>query len=420
MVAAMEVRHPIPIDEAEGWTAAMVTAHLGSVSDEQFPERVERTRRNWIPERTWGATDHGRWVATLWTEPRAMTVPGFNGAVADIPTDALTRVAVTATHRRRGLLRAMLTDSLRAAADRGDPVSILISAEWPIYGRYGYAPATTFANYAFHPRIAGGSVEPDAKGTLRQIHRTELADVAGDIFERSRLARAGQVDRRGSFWPRNLGTDGYPTPKDLDGTWILHESPDGPDGFLMWQPKADFSVTGEMATIEVLDLAAASDGAYRNLWAYLSGIDLVGEVILHERAVDEPVRWLLHDGRALQQTYAGDHTWARMLDVPKALAARGYAVPGRIVLEVVDDDGDGFAAGRYVLDSDSDGASCTTTTESADLVLSQRVLAGAYLGDNSLRALSAAGRVDEETPGALARIDAMFATPLRPWNATGF
>jgi predicted acetyltransferase len=89
-------------------------------------------------------------------------------------------------------------------------------------------------------------------------------------------------------------------------------------------------------------------------------------------------------------------------------------------LEVVDDDGDGFAAGRYVLDSDSDGASCTTTTESADLVLSQRVLAGAYLGDNSLRALSAAGRVDEETPGALARIDAMFATPLRPWNATGF
>ena len=80
----MEIRHPIPVEEAEGWTAAMVTTHLGSVSDEQFPDRVERARRNWDPDRTWGATDHGRWVATLWTEPRAMTVPGFDGAVNDI------------------------------------------------------------------------------------------------------------------------------------------------------------------------------------------------------------------------------------------------------------------------------------------------------------------------------------------------
>ena len=418
----MEIRHPIPVEEAEGWTAAMVTTHLGSVSDEQFPDRVARTRRNWNPDRTWGATDRGRWVATLWTEPRAMTVPGFDGAVNDIETDALTRVAVTATHRRRGLLRAMLNDSLRAAAGRGDPVSILIAAEWPIYGRYGYAPATTFANYALFPRVAGGSLEADAKGTLRQIDRTELAEFADDIFERSRFAWAGQVDRRGSFWPRNLGTEGYPVPKDLDGTWILHEGADGPDGFLLWQPKMDFSVTGEMASIEVLDLVAASDLAYRNLWAYLSGVDLVGEVILHERPVDEPVRWLLDDGRALRQTYAGDHTWLRILDVPKALAARGYAVPGRVVLEVVDEDGDKFAAGRYLLDVDSGAtsASCAATTESADLVVSQRVLAGAYLGDNSLRALSVAGGVDEVTPGALARFDAMLATPRRPWNATGF
>jgi predicted acetyltransferase len=148
----------------------------------------------------------------------------------------------------------------------------------------------------------------------------------------------------------------------------------------------------------------------------------VGEVILHERPVDEPVRWLLDDGRALRQTYAGDHTWLRILDVPKALAARGYAVPGRVVLEVVDEDGDKFAAGRYLLDVDSGAtsASCAATTESADLVVSQRVLAGAYLGDNSLRALSVAGGVDEVTPGALARFDAMLATPRRPWNATGF
>jgi predicted acetyltransferase len=416
----MEIRNPIPVDEAEGWSAAMATTFFGSVADDRFPQSVERARRDWDPNRTWGVSDRGRWVATLWTELRAMTVPGFDGGVRDINTDAVTRVSVAATHRRRGLLRGMMTDSLRAAADRGDPVSILISAEWPIYGRYGYAPATTFANYVFRPRIAGGRVDADPDGTLRQIDRTELAEIAGDVFERARLFWAGQVSRRGSFWPRNLGTEGYPVPKEMDGTWILHESAGGPDGFLLWKPRRDFDVTGDMAEIEVLDLVSASERAYRNLWAYLSGVDLVGEVILTERAVDEPVRWLLPDGRAVIQTYAGDHTWLRLLDVPAALSARGYATPGRIVVEVVDNDGAGFAAGRYLLDVGPDGASCTRTTESADLVVAQRALAGAYLGDHSLRSLAVAGGVDEVSPRALARADAMLATPSRPWNATGF
>jgi predicted acetyltransferase len=417
----MEVRNPIPADEVEGWTAAMVTTHLGSTSDEVFPERVERTRRSWDPERAWGVIDHGRWVATLSSEPRAMTVPGFDGAVGDIDTDAVTRVAVAATHRRRGLLRTMLTDSLRAAADRGDPVSILISAEWPIYGRYGYAQATRFASYDYHPRIAGGQVRPDPDGTLRQIDRAELAGLAGDVFERARSSWAGQIDRRGSFWARNLGVDGYPVPKELDGTWILHESPDGPDGFVAWKPgRHEFEITGDLASIEVIDLVAASERAYRDLWAYLGGVDLVGEVILPERPVNEPVRWLLGDARALRLTYAGDHTWLRLLDVPEALSARGYAALGRLVLEVVDEDDAGFAAGRYLLDADTDGASCTRTTESADLVVSQRALAGAYLGDHSLRSLALLGSVDELSPRALSRADAMLATPIRPWNATGF
>ena len=90
------------------------------------------------------------------------------------------------------------------------------------------------------------------------------------------------------------------------------------------------------------------------------------------------------------------------------------------MLEVVDDDGAGFAAGRYLLDAGPDGASCTSTTESADLVVAQRALASAYLGDHSLRALSVAGGVDELTPRALSRADAMLAAPSRPWNATGF
>jgi hypothetical protein len=80
------------------------------------------------------------------------------------------------------------------------------------------------------------------------------------------------------------------------------------------------------------------------------------------------------------QQYSGDDTWVRLLDVPAALCARGYATPGSVVLEVVDDSVGGYAAGRYLFDAGP----------------------------------------DELSPGALRRFDAMLATPSRPWNATGF
>jgi predicted acetyltransferase len=154
---------------------------------------------------------------------------------------------------------------------------------------------------------------------------------------------------------------------------------------------------------------------------YLTGMDAVSEITLRQRPVDEPLRWLLPDGRALHQDYCGDGVWLRLLDVPAALSARRYLSPGRVVLELVDEDVGGYAAGRYVLDGSPDAASCQHADgESADLRLSQRTLASAYFGGFSLRQRSVVEPVDELTPGALDRVDAMFATPLAPWCATSF
>jgi predicted acetyltransferase len=265
--------------------------------------------------------------------------------------------------------------------------------------------------------MRGATITP-VDGRVRQVEPDWLGTLASGVFDRARRRRAGQVDRRGLWWAKRLGLDGF----ELIGQrphWLVHEGPDGVDGILAWRTTRDFELDGVMAAIEIQELVAATDAAYRTLWAYLSGIDVVGEVTLHGGAVDEPVRWLLGDGRALRQEYRGDDTWIRLLDVPASLTARGYASAGRLVLDVVDDAG-GYATGRFALDASPDGASCTATTESADLVLSQQALASAYLGGTSLRERRIAGGVDEQTPGALGRFDAMFATPLAPWNATGF
>ncbi|MGI8759723.1 MAG: GNAT family N-acetyltransferase [Jatrophihabitantaceae bacterium] len=394
---------------------------LGNPNDDNFPKRVQRRRRDWHAERTWGARAGGRWVATLASEARTVTVPGCDGRTRDVSADALTAVTVSATHRRRGLLTQMLSASLAAARERGDAFSVLVAAEWPIYGRFGYAPAVCSADYTYLSRHPSAKVTPARAGAVRQVDPAELGALAPGVFDAARRLRAGNVDRPGLWWPSRLGVDGFAAIHEGKApAYYLHDGADGPDGLLAWAVTRDFELDGSLAAIEVRELVAASDEAYRDLWAFLGGIDVVSEIGLHGRPVDEPVRWLLPDGRALRQTYAGDHTWLRLLDVPAALTARGYAVPGRLVLEVVDDDLGGYGAGRFRLDADAEGAQCRATSAGADLRLTQRALASVYLGGHTLRGQRLSASVAELTPGALGLADAMFATPLAPWNATGF
>jgi len=136
--------------------------------------------------------------------------------------------------------------------------------------------------------------------------------------------------------------------------------------------------------------------------------------------VDERVRWLLGDARALVMTQQVDFLWVRLLDVPAALAARRYAVPGEVVLEVIDAGADPFASGRYRLRAADDQVQCESTDQDADLEITQQALASIYLGGFRLRELLLSGVAKECRPGAIGRVDLMFSTPLAPWNATGF
>jgi predicted acetyltransferase len=406
----VDIVHPVPVEEVPAWAETLSIAFLDDPSDEPSQRFTARMQRDWLPDRFWGARAGGRWVGTLGAWPRTLTVPGGD----TVPADALTMVSVAGTHRRRGLLTRMLTESLSAAHQRGDAVSILWAAEWPIYGRFGYAPATINASYTLHPRAPGGRLDGGG-GELRRVDADEFGALAPEIFARAARQRAGNIDRPQQWWSGTLGLDAYPEPR-FDGkrpTHVVHQGPDGPDGYVTW--------TAQDSAVDVVDLCAATDSAYRGLWGYVSSLDLVERVTLRRRPVDEPVRWLLPDGRSLEQHETVDGIWVRLLDLPAALGARRYSVADRLVLDVVDDDTGGFAAGRYVLEGGPDGAKClSSTVDSANLRVHHRALAAAYLGGYSLQAQMITGRVEELTPGALRRADAMFATSLAPWCATGF
>jgi predicted acetyltransferase len=414
-----ELVHPVPIEEVPAWVRVMSSGFLVDPDGPGTARWIDLLGRDWDPARGWGVRDRERWVATLRTEPRLLSVPGLGDGAGEVRADALTNVTVAATHRRRGLMRRMVDSSLGAARERGDALSILIAAEWPIYGRFGYAPATLAADYVLRRARPGASC-PGDPSRVRPVGREEFGDAATAVFDAARRRRAGQIDRDARWWNRVLGRDGYEPSEDLPHNWFLHDGDDGPDGLLAWKSGDHLSLIPPRGTVEVWNLTSASDVAYQNLWSYLSGIDGIDEVKIANRPVDEPVRWLLEDGRTLVMTEQVDFLWLRLLDVPAALAARRYAAVGELVLEVIDEDGAGFASGRYHLRADREYVECTRTDRGADLVITQRTLASIYLGGFRLAELKPAGVARENTVGALALVDLMFSSPLPPWTGTWF
>jgi predicted acetyltransferase len=112
--------------------------------------------------------------------------------------------------------------------------------------------------------------------------------------------------------------------------------------------------------------------------------------------------------------------WIRVLDVPRALSSRSYAVDGRLALEVRDP----FrpeCGGRFVLDGGPDGASCVRDdTAEPDLSLTATDLGALYLGGVGVAPLVATGRIAARDTSVVRRASAMLRVDPAPHCHTDF
>ncbi|MFE9242024.1 sterol carrier protein domain-containing protein [Nocardiopsis sp. NPDC006938] len=113
-----------------------------------------------------------------------------------------------------------------------------------------------------------------------------------------------------------------------------------------------------------------------------------------------------------------DNLWVRLVDVERALAARRYALPLDVVLEV-DDAFCPWNADRYRLRADGDDVRCERTGATADMRLSAAELGAAFLDGTTLASLAAAGRGAEPTPGSLSRCSTAFRAEREPFHPSG-
>jgi predicted acetyltransferase len=364
-------------------------------------------------DRTWAAFDDGAIVGTLRSFATELTVPGPAG----VPAAALTNVTVAPTHRRRGLLSRMIAEDLRRSAERGEAVGILIASEYPIYGRFGYGPAVEGATWSVG--TAGLRFLSVTEGSVELVELAELRELGPGVYERVRAAQPGAIGRDDGWWDRWLHQVAVPGEEPAKGYQVLYRSPAGePEGYARYETKQEWEGMSPQGTLQLGELTAATPAAYRALWAYCAGVDLLTTIEASTRPVDEVLPLLVHDGRRVRQTHRYDFVWVRVLDAAAALSGRSYGCEGRLVLEVVDPDG--FAGGRFVLEGGRGGATCTPTAETAQLTLPVHALGSIYLGGFAPSRLQAAGQLEEHAAGAAALADAMFCTARAPWCATWF
>src|ERR671921_1648204 len=129
---------PARPEEWRAWRGAMSAAFGEELAGPHLDEPAPVAEL----DRSLGLWEGDRIVATSGIYSRVLTVPG-----AVVPCAGITWVTVSPTHRRRGILTAIMRRQLTELHEQQrEPVAALWAAEYPIYGRFGYAPATFRGN----------------------------------------------------------------------------------------------------------------------------------------------------------------------------------------------------------------------------------------------------------------------------------
>lgn len=409
---AVELR-VVTESEFPDWLRALRTGFLNEpvVSDRVVADRLAHVDL----DRTLAAVDGGRVVATFRSFRQELSTVGGGGLVAD----AITQVTVSPTHKRRGLLGRLMARDLAAARERGDAVATLIAAEYPIYGRYGFGPASWSTEWSVDLRRAGldprRSGRPEDGGRIDLTDGAEIRRIGPGLHRRLAGVRAGVTGRLPRNWDVGTG-GGHHLEPWTEPYYAVYRSASGePEGYVSYRCDDKWGDGKQPEnTLTVRDLIAATPAAEHALWRYVCSLDWVATVRSGSRAPDDPLPLLLPDPRAARTVTHADMLWLRVLDVVRVLEERTYPVTDGLVLDVRD--ADGFAGGRYLLDASPKGASCVPTTASADLVLDVAELARLVLGDASPVRLALLGRIEEAVPGAAARAELLFRTPLRAFS----
>jgi predicted acetyltransferase len=245
----------------------------------------------------------------------------------------------------------------------------------------------------------------------------EALKVLPDVYERVRRETPGMLARSASWWQFYRLYD----PKSSRGGAshqyrVVWENEGQAEGYALYRIKERWDdATGlPGGDARVSELVAMSPEAHREIWRYLTSLDLISTLTAYFVAVDDPIRHMVLAPRRLQARWS-DAIWLRVVDVKAALERRTYAADGAITFELTDSFCE-WNQGRWTMTVTEGSADVAPATTGADLSLDAGDLGATYLGGISFSELVRAGRVQEITEGSADRADGMFRSERAPWS----
>ena len=406
-----EVR-PAIWDDFDAYFAAMggpfaFTLPPAGDKREQFRQRVRsyaRFERNHIAE------DAGQIVGTLGVFDLDLTVPGGSMTCA-----GTTGVAVSATHRRRGVLRALMTAHLEEAIDHGDPIAALWASESSIYDRFGFGVGSRELRLTVDRDHAGFRSDAPTPEPTRFIDLEEAAQLLPPVYERIRRDLPGSYGRSDAWWTnRRLRDDPDEREGMSDLRTLVSLGPGGEvTGYAQIRIEPRWGESHADHKVRVIELFGTTPESWAGIWSAAIGHDLAGTVEASHRALDDTLLCMLAAPRRTTQALS-DNLWIRILDVEAALTGRSYSGSGSLTFGV--SDRIGLTEGTWHLETDGGATTCSTTDDEPLISFDIEVLGAAMLGRPRFFELMRVGRVDGDPDVAIAadRIFRHHRAPVCP------
>ncbi|MDQ3620215.1 MAG: GNAT family N-acetyltransferase, partial [Actinomycetota bacterium] len=238
-----------------------VSACFGGLSTEEDAEH----RTKVLPmERALAAFDGDEMVGATGAFEFDLTIPG-----AQIPAGGVTMTGVLPSHRRQGILSALMRQQLEDIHAWGEPVAILWASEGAIYGRYGYGLAVPEISIDLERDRASFKTPIESSGRVRLMQRKDAAKVMSEVYDRARVEIPGMLTRSTDWWEAHTFAE-HDESKEPPVFYAVLELDGSAGAYAAYKVHSEWNLDGmSVGWLEVIEEVSTSPEAVTQMWRFL-------------------------------------------------------------------------------------------------------------------------------------------------------
>lgn len=316
-----------------------------------------------------------------------------------VPSLGVAGVGVAHEHRAQGAGSDLMRGVVLEAARRGVALSSLYPATQPVYRRAGYERAGHWLRY----NVPCASIDAREREPAVREGRPSDRRTLVRLYEEMARGTAGLVARNDHLWNRLVAPSHGPA-----RPYILHEGKEAV-GYVVILPK---KISGIGQELHLVDCAFTRPEAGRRILSFIASQRSFVETVTWNGGPQDALAALLREQRVKVETYM--HWMVRIADLPRAVAARGYAAGVAAEVEIeVEDSLVKRNSGRWVLRV-AKGRGRAVRGGAGTVRCGVNALASIYTGYAAPREVRSWAPLDGPDD-ALAALATIFAGPA-PWN----